>query len=90
MPYFVTVSTPSLSGHWQRRAFDHIGLARTRLIQREYEGAAASADTAITLLGDLSSSRVADRLRELLTETEHHADNRAVSELRERLTNAIG
>jgi hypothetical protein len=77
-------------GRVRSKAFDHIGLARARLLQREYEGAAAAAGTAITLLGDLSSSRVADRLRELLTETEPHAGNRAVSDLRERLTTAIG
>jgi hypothetical protein len=78
------------AGRVRSRAFDHIGLARTRLIQEEYEGAAAAADTALGLLGELSSTRVTDRLRELLTDTEPHAGNRAILSLRDRLSAALG
>lgn len=77
------------AGRVRSRAFDHIGLARTRLLQGECEGAATAADTALGLLGELSSSRVADRLRELLTDTEPHAGNRSIGELRDRLTTAL-
>jgi len=76
-------------GRVRSRAFDHIGLARTRLIQGEYDGAATAADTALGLLGELSSSRVADRLRELLGDTEPHAANRAIQGLRDRLAAAL-
>jgi hypothetical protein len=42
------------AGRVRSRAFDPIGLARTRLIQGEYEGAASAADTALGLLGEPS------------------------------------
>jgi hypothetical protein len=77
------------AGRVRSRAFDHIGLARTRLIQGEYEGTATAAATALGLLGELSSSRVTDRLRELLADTEPHAGNRAIQGLRDRLTAAL-
>ncbi|HEY2579266.1 MAG TPA: hypothetical protein VGI74_23410 [Streptosporangiaceae bacterium] len=77
------------AGRVRSRAFDHIGLARTRLIQGEYEGAATAADTALGLLGELSSSRVTDRLRELLTDTEAHAADRAILGLRDHLSAAL-
>lgn len=77
------------AGRVRSRAFDHIGLARTRLIQGEYEGAATAADTALGLLGELSSSRVTDRLRELLIDAGPHAGNQAVQGLRDRLSAAL-
>lgn len=70
------------------RAFDYIGLARTRLLQREYDGAAAAAETALGLFGELTSSRVTDRLRELQAEAATHSSNQAIRDLCDRL-NAV-
>jgi hypothetical protein len=77
------------AGRVRSRAFDHVGLARTRLLQREYESAATAADTALGLVGELSSSRVTDRLRELLASTEAHLGSRTIAALRDRLTAAL-
>ncbi len=77
------------AGRVRSRAFDHIGLARTRLIQGEYEGASTATETALGLLGELSSSRVTDRLRELLTDTERHPASQAIQDLRNRLAAAL-
>jgi hypothetical protein len=70
------------------RAFDHIGLARTRLLQAEYDGAAAAADTALGLFGELTSSRVTDRLRELRTEAAAYPAGQVIRDLCDRLGTA--
>lgn len=73
------------AGRVRSRAFDHIALARTRLLQGEYDGAAAAADTALGLFGELTSSRVTDRLRELRAEAAAHPGSRAARDLSDRL-----
>jgi hypothetical protein len=75
-------------GHLKRPA-DALELAQLAQYGARNDATATAADTALGLLGELSSSRVTDRLRELLADTEPHAGNRAIQGLRDRLTAAL-
>lgn len=72
-------------GRTRSVAFDHIGLARTHLTTGDLDEANDAATTALGLLGTVNSTRVHDRLRELLTETHSHAGTPVITELRDRI-----
>ncbi|WP_196942946.1 transcriptional regulator [Streptomyces sclerotialus] len=76
-------------GRLRSKTFDHIGLARTHLAVGELAGAYQEATTALTIAEGLHSTRVADRLSELYEETEPHASDSAISDLRDRLEHAV-
>ncbi|MEV2277678.1 hypothetical protein AB0I72_19030 [Nocardiopsis sp. NPDC049922] len=69
-------------------AFDHIGLARALLVQRETEAALAKTRTALELLPDLASTRVVDRLREVSVEARPFAGDAHADELRDLVNTA--
>ena len=67
------------------RAFDHVGLARAYLCAGELESAEAAGTTALELTGKVSSSRVRDRLQELLRETGPYVGTPVIDDLRSRI-----
>jgi hypothetical protein len=71
------------------RAFDHLGLSRAYLTARELESAETAGTTALELTGEVSSSRVRDRLNELLHETSPYADTPVIADLRSRLIDRL-
>jgi hypothetical protein len=71
------------------RAFDHLGLARAYLVAGELESAEAAGTTALELTGKVSSSRVRDRLHELLDETRPYADAPIIDDLRGRIVDRL-
>jgi tetratricopeptide (TPR) repeat protein len=71
------------------RALDLAALAATRFAGGEPDHACAAAHESLTLVGRLSSSRVADRLRELRTQAERYSGLPAVSELTQRINGVI-
>lgn len=66
-------------------AFDHLGLARAYLAAGELESARAAGAEALELMSKVSSTRVRDRLYELLDETSPYADVPAIADLRNRI-----
>jgi hypothetical protein len=67
------------------RAFDHLGLARAYLIQGELDAAGLAGTAALDLTGQVSSTRVGDRLREFVRETGPHARVPVIADLRGRI-----
>ena len=67
------------------RAFDHLGLARAYLCAGELESAEAAGTTALELTARVSSSRVRDRLQELLRETSPYVGTPVIDDLRSRI-----
>jgi tetratricopeptide (TPR) repeat protein len=66
-------------------AFDHLGLARAYLTAGELESAGAAGTEALELMGKVGSTRVRDRLHELLDETSPYADAPIIADLRSRI-----
>jgi hypothetical protein len=66
-------------------AFDHLGLARAYLAAGELESAGAAGTEALELITKVSSTRVRDRLYELLDETSPYADVPVIADLRNRI-----
>jgi hypothetical protein len=66
-------------------AFDHLGLARAYLAAGELESAEAAGAEALELMSKVSSTRVRDRLNELLNETSSYADVPVIADLRNRI-----
>ena len=70
------------------RAFDYVGLARAYLAARDLEAAEAGT-TALELTGQVSSTRVRDRLRELLHETSPYSGTSVIDDLRSRIRSRL-
>lgn len=68
-------------------AFDHLGLARAYLAAGEFEPAGAAGTEAMELMSKVSSTRVRDRLYELLDETSPYADVPIIADLRDKILN---
>jgi len=66
-------------------AFDQIGMARAYLKLGHLDEAVGSADVALGLLPQVTSTRVRDRHAELRGETAAFADEPVIAELRERI-----
>ena len=71
------------------RAFDHIGLARAYLAAGELESAAAAATAALELTDGVRSTRIHDRLRELIRETSPYASTTVIADLRCRILDQL-
>jgi hypothetical protein len=71
------------------RAFDYLGLSRAHLAAGELESAEAAGTTALELIGRVSSTRVHDRLRELLRETSPYAGTPVIADLRGRILDRL-
>lgn len=71
-------------------AFDHLGLARAYIAAGELEPARAEGMTALELADKVSSTRVRDRLHELLCETTPYADEPVVADLRSEIRDRLG
>lgn len=70
-------------------AFDHLGLARAYLAAGELESAEAAGTEALQLISKVSSTRVRDRLHELLDETRPYADVSVIADLRNRILDQL-
>lgn len=66
-------------------AFDHLGLARAYVAAGELESAGAAGTEALELMTKVSSTRVRDRLYELLDETSPYAGVPVIADLRNRI-----
>jgi hypothetical protein len=71
------------------RAFDYLGLARAYLTAGDLESAEAVGTTALELTGKVSSTRVRDRLRELLDETSKYSGTSVIADLRSRILSLL-
>jgi hypothetical protein len=71
------------------RAFDQLGLARAYLAAGELESAEAAGTTALELTGKVRSSRVRDRLHELLGETRRYGGTPVIDDLRSRILDRL-
>lgn len=66
-------------------ALDQLGLAEARLIQGEVEEACRLGHAALSTVEQTASDRVRVKLREMFARTEHVANIRVVTELRDRM-----
>ncbi|MFD9537766.1 transcriptional regulator [Streptomyces sp. NPDC060010] len=77
------------TGRVRSRAFDQIALARAHVRAGQPEAAAATTDTALTLMGNITSTRVGDRLRELDAELAAAPGTSATADSRARIHAAL-
>ncbi|MFD8560563.1 hypothetical protein ACFV1N_25095 [Streptosporangium canum] len=76
-------------GRIRSKTFDLIGLARAHLAARDPDGAVAATNSALELMAFVDSTRVHDRLRELLDETAPYAGTSALGDLQARITTRL-